>query len=147
MCTSCPAVLCLQAGKIVDTRVLLDDMVLQRDLNVLPEKGPSRVDEDAVGGEFELVARGLEPLDLAWSSIGPHWMTSVFEGGNVWLVDTTLMGPQQRALLGLAALAPAGSKAPQGPQLQLQAEAGGAAHGSDGDSDSEDDSSVDEESR
>lgn len=140
----CLGVLCLQAGKIVDTRVLLPDVVLQRAMGDLPEKGPSRVDEDAVGGEFELVASALDPLDLAWSSIGPHWMTSVFNGGNVWLVHTAGMGPTQRQRLALPAATPAvWFRTLQKPGMQTQP----ATDGSDDDSDSDDDSSMDDDSR
>lgn len=135
----------VQAGKIIDTRVLLPDVELQRDFEGPPEKGPSRVDEDAVGGEHEAVERGLDPQDLAWRSMGPHWMTSVFDGGNVWLVDTAAMGPTQRELLGLAPSLSADSSVLQEPGLQQQP--GGAAGGGSDDDSDDDDDSLDEESR
>ena len=67
------------------------------------EKGPSRIDESATGGEIDLLERGLDPRDLAWMQLGPHWVTSIFNGGNVWLVQVDGMGPTQRQSLGLSA--------------------------------------------
>jgi hypothetical protein len=65
-------------------------------------------------------------------------MTSVFEGGNVWLVDTAGMGPTQRQLLGLEVAKPA---------VWLRVLQKPCADGSDENNDSDDDSSMDEESR
>jgi hypothetical protein len=91
----------LQAGKVVDVRVLLDPPSGPPHAAPEQQKGPARVDEQAAGGEEDVLESGLKPKDLSWLQLGKHWVTSLFSGGNVWLVHVGGMGPVQRRLLGL----------------------------------------------
>lgn len=43
----------------------------------------------------------IDPLDLAWKQFGPHWMCSLFDMGNIWLVNASNMSSKQQQLLGL----------------------------------------------
>lgn len=115
---------CCQAGKVVDLRVLFLEPELPAGApNAEPEgKGPSRIEEGAEGGEVDILERGLDPRDLAWRNLGPHCVTSIFSGGNVWLVACGGMGPEQQAMLGLQG----------GPQRQQAEEVGAGGDGGDG---------------
>jgi hypothetical protein len=93
-----------QAGKVVDVRVLLPDLHFARKGNEEPaKKGPSKIELEAGGGETEVLESGLKPQDLAWMSMGRHYMTNIFNGGNVWLVNVAEMGPTQQKALGIVA--------------------------------------------
>lgn len=88
----------------MDLRVLLDELPYfggggDEDPK---KKGPTRIDENAMGGEVDMLERGLDPKDLAWRNMGPHCMASIFSSGTVWLVNVGRMGPSQRRQLGLA---------------------------------------------
>lgn len=125
---------------MVDLRVLLDEFVPPPPFEGPAEKGPARIDEDAVGGEVDVVERGLDPKDLAWRTMGPHCMASIFSSGNVWLVNVAGMGPTQRDKLGLEAPSPAVQRR---AQLVDDAVVQGVVGAEDGD-DSDDDDSVEE---
>lgn len=130
-----------QAGAVVDVRVLLDDIFgPKRELPQEPNRGPARIDEDAQGGQVDLLDRGIDPKDLAWRNIGPHCITSIFSAGNVWLVNVAGMGPTQRASLGLVSR-PSRSVLQGKQQQQRQDEDVGADRDADEeDSDDEEDS-------
>lgn len=134
--------MCPQAGRVIDTRVVLPDLVFDTGGGGFPEKGPTKIDEEAQGGEVELLEPGLQPEDLAWRSMGPHWTTSLFSGGNVWLVNTAGMGPRQRLSLGLGPAPAQGSAVPGRRQQERQLQAAG-----DEDSSDEEDSAAEVEGR
>jgi hypothetical protein len=91
-----------QAGKVMDLRVLLEELPYFGGEGEDPKpKGPSRIDENATGGKVDMLERGLDPKDLAWRNMGPHCMASIFSSGIVWLVNVSRMGPSQRNKLGL----------------------------------------------
>lgn len=129
----------MQAGKVIDVRVLLPEPEpISRAGAEEPEgKGPSRIEEGAQGGDMDLLERALDAKDLAWRNLAEHCMTSIFSGGNVWLVQVGQMGPTQRQLLGLAP--PAQQQQSAGQKQRRKQRQASAGDGGDDSDDGEDD--------
>eukprot|EP00775_Hariotina_reticulata_P013362 gene13362-13489_t len=105
--------------QVVDVRVLLDrsswtDLKPFWQQQEAPPDKTRQIDPlRAPEGTINVLEDPINPQQLAWIKLGPHWVVNIFDGGNIWLVNISAMGHQQQQRLGLvprAAAAPVQGK-------------------------------------